>query len=139
MKQVLFSFAFVLLFTASSIAQSYQVVANINDTEVNLSKKEISQIFLKNIIKWDDGTKIVPVDLSIRSEIRAEFSEEIHGRAVNAIRSFWQQAAFSGAGTAPIEKSTDEEVIAFIKKNPGAIGYVSANTEVEGLVVLNVL
>jgi len=87
------------------------------------------KIFLKEETKWSDGTAITPIDLKAQSATRVAFSLEVHGRSVGAIRSYWQQAAFSGAGTAPLERSSDTDVIEFVKANPGAVGYVSSTTE----------
>jgi ABC-type phosphate transport system substrate-binding protein len=114
-------------------AQSFKVIVNETNATETLTKKEVSEIFLKTMKKWADGSEVVPVDLNARSQTRATFSQEVHGRGVGAIRSYWQQAAFSGAGTAPLERSDDAEVIAFVKANAGAIGYIAADTDAAGV------
>lgn len=40
--------------------------------------------------------------------------------------AFLQQQIFSGRATPPAELASDAEVIAFVARTPGAIGYVSA-------------
>lgn len=138
MKKLIFSTLFLFLASVALQAQSFQVIVNEANATTLLSKKDVSDIFLKTKTKWDDGSKIVPVDQTARSATRAAFSEEIHGRNVGAIRSHWQQAAFSGAGTAPAERPSDAEVIAFVKNNPGAVGYISADADVSGVKVVTV-
>ncbi len=76
--------------------------------------------------------------MNARSATREAFSNEVHGRNVGAIRSYWQQAAFSGAGTAPVERSNDAEIIDFVKANAGAVGYISASSEATGVKVISV-
>ncbi len=137
--KTLLNVLFVLVFFSLSLqAQTYQIVVHESVAISELDREEVSKIFLKEIKNWDDGSKIIPIDQNARSSTRALFSEDIHGRAVGAIRSHWQQAAFSGAGTAPVERSSDADVIAFVKNNPGAIGYVSGSADVSSLKIITV-
>lgn len=119
-------------------AQTYKVIVNNSNSVSSLSKKEVSDLFLKKTTKWSNGTTAVPVDLAPNSSIRNTFSTSIHGKAVSAIRNFWQQAAFSGAATAPPEKANDSDVIEFVKKNPGAIGYISSSTSADGVKTITI-
>lgn len=119
-------------------AQSFQVIVNEASAVSSISKDDLSNIFLKKQSKWNDGSAVTPVDLNARSAVREAFSQEVHGRGVGAIRSYWQQAAFSGAGTAPLERSSDADVIAFVKSTPGAVGYISADTDAAGVKVLSI-
>ena len=136
------AFSFLLLFivmgTVAVSAQSYKIIVNEANATTSVSKQDASNIFLKKKSKWDDGTKIVPVDQSASSATREAFSQDVHGRGVGAIRSHWQQAAFSGAGTAPLERGSDADVVTFVKSNPGAVGYVSADAATDGVKVLTV-
>jgi len=118
-------------------AQSFKVVVNSDNSVASLTKKELSDIFLKKHLKWQNGEAIVPVDLSSRSPIREAFSSQVHDKSVSAVKSYWQQFVFAGKGTPPVEKNSDEEVIEYIKRTPGAIGYVSAGANVSGLKVIN--
>lgn len=139
MKKTLSLFVlFLIAGTLAASAQSYKIIVNEANASSGISKSEASDIFLKKKSKWDDGTKIEPVDLAASSPIRAAFSEDVHGRGVGAIRSHWQQAAFSGAGTAPLERGSDADVVAFVKSNPGAVGYISADAATDGVKVLTV-
>ena len=81
----------------------------------------------------------MPVDLSANSPVREAFSLAIHERDVNAVKSYWQRQIFSGRGVPPPEKASDSEVLAFVRANPGAVGYVSSGTAVgSGVKVLEV-
>jgi ABC-type phosphate transport system substrate-binding protein len=114
---------------------SYVVIVNKSNAATALTKKEASDLFLKKT-KWKDGSAATPVDLVSNSKIREQFTLEIHGKSISAIRSFWQQAAFSGTASAPPEKANEMEVIEFVKKNSGAIGYVSASAPLSDVKVL---
>lgn len=123
----------VLAGLSNTYAQSFKVIVNNSNTVSTLTAKEVSDLFLKKKTKWPAGSVVIPVDLSSGSSVRENFSQKIHGKSTTAIRSFWQQAAFAGTASAPVEKSSDNDVIEFIKKTPGAIGYISAATPLNGV------
>jgi ABC-type phosphate transport system substrate-binding protein len=135
-----FSIALVLLAFAPSICWSadFQVVVNAaNPTDI-LTKEQLSKMFLKKIVKWDTGTPIIPVDQAPASPVRTVFTKIVHGKAVGAIASYWQQQIFAGREVPPAEKAGDAAVIAFVKATPGAIGYITAGVATDGVKVLNI-
>jgi ABC-type phosphate transport system substrate-binding protein len=127
-----------MMIMGSVFAQSYKVVVNTSNQVSALSAKEASDLFLKKKTKWGNGSAVMPVDLTANSPVREAFSKQIHGKSTSAVRSFWQQAAFSGSGTAPAEKESDDAVIEFVMKNPGAIGYVSASANTSNVKVVTI-
>ncbi|MDF1503757.1 hypothetical protein [Roseisolibacter sp. H3M3-2] len=103
-------------------AQGYVVVVNAAGPAA-LSKAEVSNIFLKK------SAKLAPVDLDKSSKVRDAFSKGVHGRPTAAVGTYWQQQIFAGKDVPPPEKSSDADVLAFVKGNPNAIGYVAAGTD----------
>jgi len=127
---------FVGLFSANS--QSYKIIVNQSNSIGSISIKEASDLFLKKKTKWANGSPVLPVDLSASSKVRSDLSQYIHKKNTSAIRSYWQQAAFSGTASAPPEKASDNEVIEYVKKNPGAIGYVSESATTTGVNIVSI-
>lgn len=115
-------------------AEDFKVVVHASNPISSLPLSQVSRIFLKKTTRWDDGTDIVPVDQTDRSEVRSAFSEAVHGRSVASIKSYWQRLIFSGRGIPPEELETDAEVLAFVARQPGAIGYVSASARLNSSV-----
>jgi ABC-type phosphate transport system substrate-binding protein len=107
-------------------AETFVVVVHVSNPVDGLSRDELSKIFLKRQVRWEDGRPIVPVDLSQSLALRERFDEAVHGRPSRAIAAHWQQQVFSGRDVPPAQKSTDAEIVAFVASNPGAVGYVSA-------------
>jgi ABC-type phosphate transport system substrate-binding protein len=103
-------------------AQGYVVVVN-EAGPASLSRNEVSRIFLKK------SAQLTPVDQDKEAKVRSAFSKVILGRPLSAIVSYWQQQIFSGGESPPVEKASDAEVLAFVRANPKAIGYVAAGTE----------
>jgi ABC-type phosphate transport system substrate-binding protein len=103
-------------------AQSFVVVAN-ETGPASLSKDELSRAFLKK------STHLAAVDQDKESKVRGAFSRAILGRPVTAVASYWQQQIFSGGDAPPAEKASDADVLAYVRANPKAIGYVATGTD----------
>jgi ABC-type phosphate transport system substrate-binding protein len=129
-KAILLFVAFVVLGAPPAAAQQsgggYVVIANEANGVSTLSADEVSRIFLKKTRRWTNGLDVVPVDLSESTPAREAFSTAVHHKPVKAVHAYWQQQIFSGRDVPPVEKTSDEQVIAFVLATPGAIGYVSA-------------
>ena len=121
-----------LVWTVPTVAsgQGFKVVVNEANPAETISKQQLEDLFMKKTATWSDGRRALPVDQAASSSTRHGFSKVIFGRDVNAIKSYWQRQIFSGRGVPPPEKASDDEVLAFVRANPGAIGYVSSNTDV---------
>lgn len=127
-----------LLIPVSGFAAEYQVVVHPSNPTDILTKEQLGKMFLKKIVKWDTGTPIVPVDQAPIAPVRAVFNRLVHAKPASAIASYWQQQIFAGRDVPPAEKGGDAAVIAFVKANPGAIGYVTAGVGTEGVKLLNI-
>ena len=53
-------------------------------------------------------------------------------RPLAAVRAYWQQRIFSGRDVPPPELDTDQQVIDYVMRYAGAIGYVSGTTPLDG-------
>lgn len=119
-------------------AQAYRVVVNEANATTSLPSADVALIFTKKKTTWPSGAPIVPVDLTATSATRSAFSQELLHKDMNAIKLYWQQQMFAGRSNPPDEKASDAAVIAFVKENAGAIGYVSADAVTAGVRVLTV-
>jgi len=120
------------------LAADYQVVVNASNPRSNMTRDQLGKIFLKRIVKWDNDVPIVPVDQPAAAKVRVLFTRIVHRKPESAIASYWQQQIFSGRAVPPVEKPNDAAVIAFVKSEEGAIGYVSEGASTEGVKVLRI-
>lgn len=135
------SFAiFVLLAAALSgcvdaVAEndSVRVIVNPKNPTSKLSKQFVADAFLKKRTRWGGDATIQPVDLGQKHSVRARFSRSMLDRDVGAVRRYWAQLVFSGRGVPPPEVTNEDAVMAYVAKNPGAIGYVSASATLTGV------
>src|ERR1700730_6966336 len=114
----------IALLAPSRRASGQGYVLVVNDAgPASLTKEDVSRIFLKKT------TQLTPVDQDKDAKVRASFTKAILGRPLSAIISYWQQQIFSGGDSPPVEKASDAEVLAFVRNNPRAIGYVAVGTD----------
>ncbi len=144
MKKVFF---LILLFWVPLIATfieagstSVKIIVHPSNPVSTLKKEQVSNFFLKKTTSWESGRKVLPVDQGESSPARINFTEEIHGKEIHSVISYWQKQIFSGRDVPPVEKNSDREVISYVLENPDAIGYVSEGTSVgDGVKVVKVL
>jgi ABC-type phosphate transport system substrate-binding protein len=118
--------ALSVLSAAPAAAQGFQVIVHADNPVAAIGKSDLSGIFLKKSTKFPGGKAATPVDQEKAAAARDAFSKAVHGRAATAVSAFWQQQIFAGQEVPPAEKGGDAEVIAFVKSNSAAIGYVTA-------------
>ena len=106
---------------------SFKVIVNAANPVKSLPKSRVAKLFLRRAT-WPSGAIAVPCDLGEKSPVRADFTRDVHGKSVLAVKSFWQQQIFAGRDVPPPEKPSGADVIAFVLSNPSAIGYVDGTT-----------
>jgi ABC-type phosphate transport system substrate-binding protein len=111
------------------------VVHSSNKAAQGLTRGQLSQLFLKKTTRWANGKRVLPVEPADLA-VRERFARRIHAKSAVAVKSFWNQQIFSGREVPPLEKATDDDLVAYVKANPDAIGYVSAGADVSGLAVI---
>ena len=114
------------------------VIVNASQGVTTISTAELTKLFLKKSTKWENGTAVVPVDQAPNALPRCTFTDKVLGKTPSAVNSYWQQQVFSGAGVPPEILAGDETVVAFVKQNVGAVGYVSAEAKLDGVKALTV-
>ena len=122
MKRILLLALLAFAAPAAARAQGYVVVVNAAGP-ATMSKDDVSKAFLKK------GSALVAVDQAKGAAIRDAFSKAVLGRPASAVATYWQQQIFAGKDVPPSEKGSDADVLAFVKGNPTAIGYVAAGTD----------
>jgi ABC-type phosphate transport system substrate-binding protein len=116
-----------------------KIVGNPGTTPDGISKTDLARIFLKKKTKWSDGRAAVPVGQKRAPELRKLFSSEILGMTPDMVESHWQAQVFSGRGTPPRALGGDVGVLDYVRRTPGAVGYVSGGAVTSGVTVLKVI
>ena len=116
----------------------YVVVAHPGVATDAIGHSDLSNLFLKKVTRWPDGTDVIPVQPREDSDARAQFCLDVHKRSLATVKAHWNRKIFSGREVPPVEKPSDDEVVAFVRTHPGAIGYVGPGAGTAGVKVLAV-
>lgn len=104
---------------------AYKVVVNTANPESTITMEQLSALFLKNTSRWSNGTEVLPVDQSVTAPVRTAFTRDVFGQDVLMIQTYWQgEIAARRPGPPPV-KASDQDVMAYVETNAGAIGYIS--------------
>jgi ABC-type phosphate transport system substrate-binding protein len=118
---------------ADEASPAFRLVVHPSNPQPGAERSFLADAFLKKTTRWEGGETIRPVDLRPTATARKSFTERILKRSVGAVRSYWQQRIFSGRDVPPPELDSDDEVLAFVAKYPGAVGYVSGSAKLKGV------
>lgn len=88
-----------------------------------LQPADVNEVFLGNK-QFAGSTKLVPVD---NAQTQAVFLSDVLKIDTNKYHHIWARKAFQDGVAPPPVKGTDAEVLEFVKRTPGAVGYVSAD------------
>jgi ABC-type phosphate transport system substrate-binding protein len=118
---------------AEEATPEFRVVVHPSNPTRAVERSFLADAFLKKVTRWAEGEAIRPADLRPAAGARRVFTERVLRRSVGAVRSYWQQRIFSGRDVPPPELDSDDEIMAFVAKYPGAVGYVSGGAKLKGV------
>jgi ABC-type phosphate transport system substrate-binding protein len=118
----------------STVLVSVTIIVHASNPTGAMPTDVISRIFLKRNTRWPSGAQVAPVDQDGDSSTRSSFARTIHDRSASALDNYWQQQIYSGGNAPPPVVGSDAHVIAFVGKNPNAIGYVAGATDLPATV-----
>ena len=128
-------FCSVLLSTLPLAAQDVVMIINPGNETQSLTPKDLQKIYLNKKTRWRSGNHIVSVTLK-SGAVHGEFVRQYLRKDVRQFSTFWKRLLFTGKGVPPTSFTKEEEVVAFVAKTPGAIGYVSRKANLKGVVVV---
>jgi TonB family protein len=119
----------------NSLAGEIRVIANPGVKMDTISASDLKHIFLEEKISFADGTHVEPV-LEKNGPTHAAFLHEYLGMSEDDLETYYRTLLFTGRGSEPKVLGSDAEVVAYVARTRGAIGYVSGAASVEGVKTL---
>jgi len=129
--------ALVMLGSVQAFASNIRIIANRSVRAEAVSASEIKSIFLEERNTLRDGTHVEPV-LSKGGPAHAAFLKEYIGQNDDALQNYYRSLVFTGKGSMLKILRSDEEVVAYVERTRGAIGYVGSTARMEGVKTLAV-
>jgi hypothetical protein len=125
-----------LLHPAGAFAADLKVIANPSVSASSISSADIQAVFLldKDSVS---GSHVEPV-VSKGGSTHEAFLKAYMGKNDSALQAFYRSLVFTGKASMPKELASDAEIVAYVAKTKGAIGYVSEGASTDGVKVLDV-
>jgi len=129
--------AIVMFAPCCAFAGNVRIIANPSVKAEAISASEVKSVFLEERNSLRDGTHVEPV-LSRGGPAHEEFLRDYLGKNDDALQRYYGALVFTGKGLMPKVLHSDEEVVAYVARTRGAIGYVSSTATVDGVKTLAV-
>ena len=136
MKYLIFVFL-AAMFVTGLEAGEIKVIANPSVGASDISSDELKRVFLITKSSLADGSHVEPV-LEKGGATHEAFLKEYLGKTDGALTTYYRSLVFTGKGAMPKTFASDAEVVSYVSKTKGAIGYVAAGSVAAGVKQLEV-
>jgi TonB family protein len=129
-----------LAWLAAPVAQASNVKLIANDSVKSeaISTGEVKKIFLLEKNSTQDGSHVEPV-LEKGGRAHEAFLKEFLDMSDDTLQGYYRTLVFTGKGSMPKALKSDAEVVAYVARTRGAIGYVGADMATEGVRTLTIV
>ena len=107
--------------------------------EIGLSKAKLAKIYLGKLKKYSNGKSIKAADLPKDTTAHRKFYKSVVKKSDSAVNRYWAKLKYTGKGKPPKKFSSSAEVIQWVSRTEGAIGYIdgkSLNKSVKVVLIL---
>jgi TonB family protein len=125
----------IILIGPDFLAAQVKVIANASVKTDGLSALELKRVFLEQVNALADGTHVQPV-LQHRGPAHALFRKDYLEVSEDDLQAYYRTLVFTGRGSMPKVLGSDADVVAYVARTRGAIGYVSSASSAEGVKTL---
>lgn len=130
-----FLYVAVMLFAARLQAQVLVIVHPEMSAE-SVSKADLSKVYTGTASRIA-GTHVVPVLLK-EGSVHSDFLTNSIGKSPVSLIVIWRGLVLSGQATMPKTFNSEEELVRYVARTPGAIGYIDKSTPHDGVKVLTI-
>lgn len=88
----------------------------------SLKEQEVKDAFKAKNNFWPNGKALTVCLPETNSPDALDVSRKVYGKTVTEVQKFWLSQVFQGRSRSPMFFESDEEMIGYIAKTPGAIG-----------------
>lgn len=111
------------LFLAATVQAAPVFIANASGTPDSVKKEDLTAILEGKKTKWEGGPAI-KLALLAEGETHEAVCKEFVGKSGDQLEKTWKKLVFTGKGVMPTVLKTDADVVDYVTKTPGALGYI---------------
>ena len=116
--------ALALTLVVNTVTADVVAVVSSASTITQLSKTQVTDIFLGKVSHFPDGTLAIPIDQAEGSPVRDEFYATVTSKSPAQVKAYWAKIIFTGRGQPPKAVSNSIDVRKLLAASPQAIGYI---------------
>lgn len=94
-----------------------------------MTKSLARAIFAGRMRTWPNGNPIRIVIMPEDKEVHEHFCRNILDVFPRQLRRSWDRGIYSGISEGPTIFDSEREILDFVSKNPGAIGYINSSIQ----------
>lgn len=118
----IFPLAFVSCLVLSGLARAdIAVVVSLDSPLKTVSQNELINIYMGRYRRLPSGDAALPVDVS---PLKARFYRALVNKDLAEINSYWARLIFSGQASPPVQMQNHDEMLQYVRRNPGALGFL---------------
>lgn len=114
----------LLLVGATPALGEVYVVVHAEAPQSLLDRERLAQLYLGRARTFSDGTVALLIDRP-DSPLRAKFFETLGGMSLPQVNAYWARLNFTGRVLPPQVRESDEEVLAVVRSQRNAVGYLA--------------
>ncbi len=123
-KRMIRATLLAICFAVASAHSDVVVVVSASSPVTELSKNQISKIFLGKSRRFPDGSRAVPLNQSEGNSARDAFYMQVSGKSPSQVKAHWTKLIFTGRGQPPKEAANGDAVKDLLANNGVNIGYI---------------
>lgn len=120
-----------MLASVNASSEGVKVIGNSSVQENQISAQELKSVFLRERNSLSDGTHVEPV-LAKSGPAHEAFLKQYLNQTDSELLNYYRSLVFTGKGSMPRVFGSDDEMVAYVSKTRGAIGYVSSEAGAPG-------
>ncbi len=121
---------------SSSVWADLLLIVNSKNSVESLERKQVVDIFMGRATAFSNQQPAHTLDVTGTDNLRAMFYKNLTGKNEAQVDAYWARLVFAGRMLPPEKLKDEAAVIAAVKNNISAIGYVTRQTLPVGVKVV---
>jgi|TARA_Y100001968_G_C19442550_1_gene763364 hypothetical protein len=105
----------------------------------SISKRELVDVYMGRFDVLESGQIVQPVDYKNGSVFRGLFYRALVNKNERQINAYWSRLIFSGRAKPPLQVSSPEQSLAYLRRNQSALAYMPVERVSEEMKIVLIL
>lgn len=121
---------------AAHLPAAETIIVNAKSSAPSLDDDDMRSYFLGKKTTWSDGSRVVVVVL--RDGASHDALLKLLGKSSSQFSTGWKKLIFTGKGAMPEQVDSEDELVEFVARTPGAIAFVDAGKVKDGVKAVSI-